>query len=54
MDLDKPLSTNELAGPINPPEVSAPLPPGITRFCDVAKMARLTQDYWSIVFQVLS
>lgn len=38
----------------NPLEVSAPLPPGITRFCDVAKMPRLPQDHWPVMFQVLA
>ncbi|MFF0902775.1 UNVERIFIED_CONTAM: NYN domain-containing protein [Kocuria sp. CPCC 205316] len=37
-----------------PPETLAPLPPGITRFCDVAKMPRLPQEHWPVVFQVLS
>ncbi|MUN62871.1 NYN domain-containing protein [Kocuria sediminis] len=41
-------------GPSDPPEVPAPLPPGITRFCDVAKMPRLPQDHWPVVFEVLS
>ncbi|MCJ8505272.1 NYN domain-containing protein [Kocuria flava] len=41
-------------GPNDPPEVSAPLPPGITRFCDVAKMPRLPQQHWPVVFEVLS
>lgn len=38
----------------DPPEASAPLPPGITRFCDVAKMPRLPQEHWPVVFAVLS
>ncbi|WP_318541566.1 NYN domain-containing protein [Kocuria marina] len=42
-------------GPSDPPEVvPAPLPPGITRLCDVAKMPRLPQEHWPVVFKVLS